>query len=152
MASGAIYYEAHLAMALVNLVSQIAIVGILWLGLRVRKKGKIKLHGQLMLVALSVMIFQIGFHMGPSIIGDVGVEIEQNPVGTVSIMGIVHSVLGSLAVLPALYIVGGWVIGWTFRPFCYGKQKIMKATAYLWVLALIVGLILFPFHWFIYPG
>jgi hypothetical protein len=143
---------AHLTMTDVNLAVQLGLIGLIFLSVYYKKQGKIKLHGNLIFSAVIVNIGLIFIHMLPSLQGDVGREIINDPLGAVPLLGVSHSALGIVTIVLAGWLVGGWASGWSMRPFCYGKGRIMRVIYWLWIATLLVGVVLYIFHWYVYPN
>jgi hypothetical protein len=130
----------------INLVAQLVIVVLLATGwVYGRDKKKIKLHGQLMVVAVLVNGVAIALVMVPSLILNLG-SIESNPLGPGPLVSVVHAIVGTVAWIYAAYL--SWV--WGLKPAtveCFKRKKWMKPVLYAWLAAAILGVGFYVYYY-----
>lgn len=143
---------AHNIMIASNLAGQFILIGLIVLAIHYKNQGKLRLHGNLVLLAVLIQFGFIFMHMGPSLLGDVGRDIAANPVAIVPLLSYAHSIIAAITVLMASWLTIAWASGYRIPPYCYGKGRLMKIIYALWITSLALGIVLFIFHIYIYPG
>ncbi len=132
----------------INLIAQLVIVAVLLVGWAYgRDKKKIRLHGQLMVVAVVVNGAAIALVMVPSLVLGFG-AITSNPLGTGSLISIAHSIVGTIAWLYGAYL--GWV--WGLRPAtveCFKRKNLMKPVTYAWLAAAVLGVGFYAYYYLV---
>jgi hypothetical protein len=134
------------AVADVNLIVQLVIVLLLAAGwVYGRDKKKIRLHGQLMIVAVVVNGAMIFLVMVPSLILSFG-AITSNPLGSGPLVSVAHSIVGTVAWLYATYLA--WV--WRLKPAtveCFKRKNLMKPVLYAWLAAAVLGVGFYVYYY-----
>lgn len=108
-----------------------------------KRKQKYRRHGLVMTSAVAIHLVAIFAIMIRSFVQAIIPEfILANPFELVSIVSLIHGVLGATAA-----ILGTWrVVSWRFQKDltgCINKKKYMFATATIWSAALIFGIALY---------
>lgn len=127
----------------INLVFQIVIVCILILGLLYRRNGKLLDHGWLMTLIVILNTVSLLAVMAPSFVvfslsGFLGLNLNTG-------VNSIHMVIGLSAEFFGVYLVVNWRFS-TGIERCYVKSIYMRAAAYLYTLAFILGLITYPLY------
>ena len=126
-----------------NLVIQIVVLFLLALGYLLKRKLQFRHHGFIMSTALILHLIMAIYVMIPSfVLAIISEYIIPNPLSEVSVIGLIHAVLGSVALSFGLWIV----ISWRFKvsiQSCIARKKYMKKTLAVWVASLIFGIILY---------
>jgi uncharacterized membrane protein YozB (DUF420 family) len=124
-----------------NLVLQISIVVILLVGLALNRRRKYFWHGIAMLVALVLNLGAFLLVMGPSLLA-LEPSIVISPLNRISIVAIVHGTLGGVTEILGIWIVGSWH-GRRSTQSCARKKWIMRVTWVMWLIALVLGMLLY---------
>ena len=126
-----------------NLVIQIVALFLLALGYVLKRKVQFRRHGLVMSAALILHLIMAVYVMVPSFVLAIIKEyIIPDPFSEVSVIGLIHGVLGSIALSFGLWIV----VSWHFRmniQSCIARKKYMKKTLAIWITSLIFGIILY---------
>ena len=69
------------------------------------------------------------------------------PLSIVSVVGVIHAILGAMALSLGFWLVGSWRFRRNLQG-CINKKKIMLKTIIIWAAALILGIILGFGLWF----
>jgi len=64
------------------------------------------------------------------------------PLSIVSVVGVIHAILGAMALSLGFWLVGSWRFRRNLQG-CINKKKIMLKTIVIWAAALILGIILY---------
>jgi hypothetical protein len=125
----------------VTLVLQIVILVLLIYGYRLFKARRYRNHGIVTVVATVLHTVSIVVVMIPMLLPDARhfVSAFLEPA---SIINLVHAGLGSVAEILAIYLVVRWAIHDFNVKGCAGKIR-MSLTFYIWILALISGIIVY---------
>ena len=128
--------------AQVNAVFQISIAIILLGSLVFKKKRRYFLHGAMMLVAVVLNVVSFLFVMLPSLLG---LEIiRTQPLHVFSIVALAHACVGAVSMILGAWIVGSWHLQ-SSTVNCVKRRIIMRLVLILWLLALVVGIVLYMF-------
>ena len=122
-----------------NLVVQIATLSIILVSLFIKNKGKLKLHGTTMGIALLLHLLSFILVMGPAFLqyfGSFYVQIDILAVQTAWL----HAIPGAIALLLGILLIVKWVLHASNVADCYRRKRIMDATLLFWVLSLIFGI------------
>lgn len=123
-----------------NFVFQIFVLLTLSLSLVLKTKKKLYFHGSAMLIAFILNTISIMLVMVPSLY--VKAEpVSKVPFQTFSIVVLSHVSLGVIAEVMAFWLV----VSWRLRPpkHCIGKRNLMRATIFIWLVALFLGVLLY---------
>jgi uncharacterized membrane protein YozB (DUF420 family) len=140
--------EFYFLVATATLVVQIAVFVLLIVGYQFKRQLQYRKHGAAMasaVIAHAISIFIVMIPSFSSIIAPTAALPE--PQQFIYTAGIVHGVTGALA-----FLIGAWlVIAWRFGSNvqgCIKRKKIMRVTLGLWLIALVLGIMLFAlFYW-----
>jgi uncharacterized membrane protein YozB (DUF420 family) len=124
----------------INLAFQIMILVILFVTLALWQKHKNFLHGLTMLIAVVLNIASFLVIMLPSLLS---MGIPQLP-DVVSLVIFAHATLGVTTMILGLWLVGSWHLQSSVQN-CAAKKKVMRLTAVLWLVALLLGVLLYAY-------
>jgi hypothetical protein len=132
-----------LLIATATLATELAVFVLLVVGYFYKRKLEFRRHGQVMALAVVVHLASIFAIMIPSFVLAVLPEyILPQPLLLVSIVGLLHGVLGAVAIALGLYLVAAWGLRKDVQG-CFKRKKIMQTTITIWFASLILGIILF---------
>lgn len=129
-----------MALGPVNLGFQIVILSLILAGFFLKFKRKYLLHGVLMFVAVVLNIVSFALVMGPSILGFEIIVVQ--PLNYISVISVVHGVVGGIALILGVVLVFSWHLQRSFKN-CLKRKRAMKPTITLWILALLSGIWLY---------
>ncbi len=133
-------------MQLANISLQLVVLLVIFVGWRLKKRGKFVWHGNLMLLAVFVVALMLISHMGPSLIG-VEEDILTNISKVTPIIGFIHAVVGSGAIILGAWLVANWAyIQSSPNRYCASRKKRMRLILALWLTALLLGFMYYFFH------
>jgi uncharacterized membrane protein YozB (DUF420 family) len=124
----------------INLAFQIMILVILFVTLALWQKHKNFLHGLTMLIAVVLNIASFLVIMLPSLLS-VGIPQLSD---VVSLVIFAHATLGVTTMILGLWLVGSWHLQSSIQN-CAAKKKVMRLTAVLWLVALLLGVLLYVY-------
>ena len=122
-----------------NAALQFIILILLFAGIGVKWKKKFQLHGILMLFAVILNLITFFLTMFPSLLRMEIIAIQ--PFQTISIMAIIHSSVGLVAIFLGLWLVGSWHL--QSPRTCFKNKKLMRLTSTLWIVVLLGGFVLY---------
>ena len=122
-----------------NLLTQIITLIIILVSLYYKKKGKIRLHGATMGVAVILHILTFLLVMGPTFSQSFTFFSTETSLLLVQTTWI-HAVPGATALLLAIFLVTKWAVQSSNIAPCYKRKRIMDVTLMLWVLSLAFGI------------
>lgn len=123
----------------VNAAFQLIILVLLVAGIGVKWRKKFHLHGILMLIAVVLNLFSFFLTMLPSLLR-MEIIIAQ-PLQTISIMALIHSTVGLVAMILGLWLVGSWHL--QSPKNCFKNKRLMRLTSILWIAVLFGGFLLY---------
>jgi hypothetical protein len=129
-----------LALGPINLGFQIVILSLILAGFFLKLKGKYLLHGVLMFVGVVLNIVSFALVMGPSILGFEIIVVQ--PLSYISLVAVVHGVIGGIALISGAVLVFSWHLQRSFKD-CLKRRRIMRPTMVLWTVALLFGIWLY---------
>jgi uncharacterized membrane protein YozB (DUF420 family) len=129
--------------AQINLLVQIVILVFLFAGLFLKRRNRFFSHGTAMLVALVLNAISFFVVMGVSLVNRAEF-IASYLWSRLSLVIVVHSVLGSIAEILGVWIVVRWRLR-SDAKYCIGRKKVMRTTAVLWTTALLLGILLYTY-------
>jgi uncharacterized membrane protein YozB (DUF420 family) len=121
----------------VNLGLQAVILVLLLSSYVMKRRGRFFLHGSLMLTAVVLNGVSFLLVMGPSL-SSLTVDLFTGLSLGASLVVLIHAVLGSVALILGIWIVGSWRLRSGTR-YCAGKKKVMLVTFVLWTMAVSLG-------------
>ena len=130
-----------------NLLTQVLTLLIIFLSLYYKKKGKIKLHGTTMGLAVILHSLTLVLVMGPIFFQNFEFFSTVTSLGLVLSIWL-HAVLGAIALILGALLVVIWVVQDTKVATCYSRKRIMDVTLLLWVISLIFGIATYVLFYF----
>ena len=124
-----------------NLVLEIIILMVLFAAFALKRKGKFLKHGGMMLVGVVLNILSFVIVMGPALFSFGQNGLFDHP-GRLYFVTLVHAGLGGIALVLGVFLVASWHLQASAQN-CVRRKKIMLLTFVLWVLALILGILLY---------
>lgn len=124
-----------------NLVLEIVILMVLFAAFALKRKGNYLKHGGMMLAAVVLNILSFVLVMGPALFSLVQNGLFDHP-GRLYFVTLVHAGLGGTALVLGVFLVASWHLQASTQN-CMRRKKIMRFTFVLWVLALILGILLY---------
>jgi uncharacterized membrane protein YozB (DUF420 family) len=122
-----------------NLLIQIITLIIILVSLFYKKKGKIKLHGTTMGIAIVLHVLSFVLVMGPSLYQSF--EFFASETGILGVQTTwLHAVPGAIALLLGIFLVAKWAIQPSNVNACYKRKRIMDVTLVLWLVSLAFGI------------
>ena len=134
--------EYYQIIATVSLGVQIAVLFLLIGGFSLKRMKKFRQHGITMLSAVVLHAILVLAWMIPSFNGFFGDSGSINFADPIAITVLVHAFAGIVALVLGVWLVGSWRLKADMRT-CFAKKKIMRVTLLLWLIALILGIILY---------
>jgi hypothetical protein len=126
-----------------SLVVQIVVLFLLAYGFLLKEKFRYRQHGFVMAAAVVLHLLMVFFLMIPSfVLAVVPDYIVVSPLELTSIVGLLHGILGSVAVALGVWLVVAWRFNRDFNG-CFARKKMMTPTLYVWVAALTFGIALY---------
>ena len=122
-----------------TLLVQIAAFILLLSALVYKAKGKFKIHGSMMAVAVLVHFISFLIAMGPSFIGGFDFFITETLQFGVQTLW-VHAVSGALSLALGFFLVVAWVPKMPDVKSCFSRKRIMDTAALLWAISLVFGI------------
>lgn len=122
----------------INMVLQILIAAVLFLGVFFIKKHRRSPHGYLMFIVVTLSVPSVGLVMAPSALR----IISGASLSPFEMLVLAHSFLGAISMVLGIYVL----LVWRFRRpegSCFKVARWMKALAVLWVLSLALGTMMF---------
>jgi uncharacterized membrane protein YozB (DUF420 family) len=133
------YYQL---VATISLVVQIVVLVLLLVGYLLKRMKKYRQHGVTMLTALILHIIVIFTVMLPSLVIGVIPLILENNSFVVTIIAPLHGIMGIIALVLGIWIVASWRLRASLQ-YCMPKKKFMLLTLTIWLIALLLGIILY---------
>ena len=124
-----------------NLVLEIIILMVLLAAFALKRRGKFLKHGSMMLAGVILNILSFAIVMGPAFLS-LGQNGLFNHSGRLYYVTLAHAGLGGTALVLGVFLVASWHLQASFQK-CMRRKKIMRLTFILWVLALILGILLY---------
>jgi uncharacterized membrane protein YozB (DUF420 family) len=126
-----------------SLIIQIIVLFLLVYGYFLKRKLKFRQHGITMTTAFILHLSMVFYVMIPSFVWAVVPEyIVPTPLAIQSILGIIHGILGIIALLLGAYLVGSWRLSKNIQG-CINRKKFMLKTLTVWIATLVFGIILY---------
>jgi hypothetical protein len=132
--------ELHDWMQYINIIVQIVVLLLIGLSMVFKKKRRYTWHGDAMLLALIMNGLLLIAHMGPSLI-----YLFDEPF-FVTIMGIIHAGIGTVAEVLGIWIAGTWAYGHSETKYCVTKKRMMCKILILWLTSFALGLVFYVLH------
>ena len=132
----------HDLMGTVNLLVQILLLAMIYLGVRFKRRNDLMAHGNMMILVVIVSFISAALVMGPSIIYYYVSEPEKLGYS----FGKIHGFIGGAAIILSMAMTAPWVMRGTTIKACIGKRLLMIITTATLTLALISGFLEFIIH------
>jgi len=126
-----------------SLIIQIIVFFMLLYGYLLKRKQKFRQHGIVMASALIIHLIMIFYVMIPSFVYAVVPHyILVAPQEIVSIIGLIHGILGPIAVVLGIGLVATWRFQKNVEG-CFKRKKFMLPTLAFWLATLALGIMLY---------
>jgi len=124
----------------INLLIQIVSFMVLLVGVIYKIKGKFKIHGFLMGLAVLLHFITFVVVMGPSF--SEGIEFFTTSTADVGVQATwIHAITGGIAMILGIILVGLWIVNSSNVAGCVKRKRIMDITVLMWALSLIFGIV-----------
>jgi len=138
-----VFMDIYIIIGTVGLIIQLVVFVMLLLGYASKRSLEFRRHGAIMAGAVFLHLINVVVIMIPSFALAVLPEfIIPEPFITKSLIGLIHGVSGILAIVLGVYLV----VAWRFRADvkgCIRRKQTMRLTLVLWLIALILGILLY---------
>jgi hypothetical protein len=126
----------------ISLAVQIVVLVLLLGGYSLKRMKKFRQHGMTMFTAVILHVIMILAVMLPSLVLGVIPLILTNTSIVVTIVAPLHGIMGIIAAVLGVWIVASWRLRASLR-YCIPKKKLMLLTLTLWLIALLLGILLY---------
>ena len=116
----------------------VLLIGSIWL----KGTKKLRQHGITMLAAVVLHIVTIISWMIPSFSSIFTLSGAINFVDVLTVAIIMHAVTGVAAAILGIWLVASWRLKADMKT-CFAKKSAMRVTITLWLVALVIGIILY---------
>ena len=124
----------------INLLVQIVSFLVLLVGVIYKIKGKFKIHGLLMGLAVLLHFITFVIVMGPSF--SEGIDFLTTSTADVGVQATwIHAITGGIAMILGIILVGLWIVNSSNVAGCVKRKRIMDITVLMWALSLIFGIV-----------
>lgn len=121
-----------------NLLFQIVSFILFFGALIYKAKGNFKIHGAIMGIAVLLHFITFLVAMGPSFVENINFLMTDTSHFGVQTLW-VHALSGAFSLALGLFLVSVWVPKVTNIKGCFGRKRIMDATAVLWTISFVFG-------------
>ena len=122
-----------------NLIVQIIAFILVLAALVYKAKGKFKIHGSIMGVAVILHFVTFIVAMGPSFVKSIDFFMtETSQLGVQTLW--VHALTGVLSLVLGFFLVFAWITNVSKIELCFRRKRIMDATIILWAVSLVFGI------------
>jgi uncharacterized membrane protein YozB (DUF420 family) len=122
-----------------NLLVQIASFVLILAALVYKDRGKFKIHGSLMGVAVLLHFITFLVAMGPSFIEGFSFLTSETTVTGVQTLW-VHAIIGAVSLVLGIFLIVVWIPKASNIKPCFGRKRLMDATAVTWTISLAFGI------------
>jgi uncharacterized membrane protein YozB (DUF420 family) len=122
-----------------NLIIQIASFALVLVAYLFKVKGKFRIHGSIMGVAVLLHLVTFLIAMGPSFAENFTFLTTETLSTGVQILW-VHVMSGAVSLVLGIYLILAWVPKVSNIKGCFGRKRIMDATAISWAISLALGI------------
>jgi uncharacterized membrane protein YozB (DUF420 family) len=128
-----------------SLILQAIIFFVLALAVYARLKHSYVKHATLMGVGIVLHTISIFMTMVPSLLSmaDPSSHLLVNLLTGFSLLVIIHATLGSLVEITGIWLVATWLPNRAGVEKCFKRKNVMRVTAALWLLELILGIYIY---------
>ena len=122
----------------INLLIQIISFLLLLTGLVYKSKGKFRIHGSVMGIAVFLHLISFLLAMGPSFLD--GFEFFTTDTLHTGVQTMwVHAITGAVALILGIVLVAAWILQSSNIKTCIRRKRLMDITALLWTISVIFG-------------
>jgi uncharacterized membrane protein YozB (DUF420 family) len=122
----------------INLLIQIIAFLLLLTGLIYKAKGKFRIHGSVMGVAVFMHLISFLLAMGPSLF--INFEFFTTDTAYTGVKTLwVHAITGAVALILGIVLVVAWIFQSSNVKACVRRKRLMDVTALLWTISVIFG-------------
>lgn len=133
------YYQVVATSSLfIQIVVLVLLIGGYWL----KRMKKFRQHGITMLTSVVLHTVMILAWMIPSFSSFLGSSVSINLADMIVVTILVHAFMGIAADLLGIWLVASWRLRADMKT-CFAKKSIMRVTITLWLIALVLGIILY---------
>lgn len=123
----------------INLIVQITAFILVLAALVYKAKGKFKIHGSIMGVAVILHFATFIVAMGPSFVKSIDFFMnETSQLGVQTLW--VHALTGVLSLVLGFFLVFAWITNGSKIELCFRRKRMMDATIVLWAVSLVFGI------------
>jgi len=133
------YYQL---VATISLVIEVVVLVLLFSGYWLKRLKKFRQHGLTMLTAVVLHTIMILAWMIPSLASFLGSSGSKNLADIIVVTTLVHAFMGIAADILGIWLTASWRLQVDMKT-CFAKKKIMRLTLTLWLIALVLGIILY---------
>jgi hypothetical protein len=130
----------------ITFLSQTAILFLLGIGYKLVKDRKLRSHGLVMTVAVSLHTISILILMVPSAASYL-VALSRSTFNPLVITILIHSIAGVIAEIFGVFLVAEWRLRPPPYVVCARRKWVMKPLIALWVFSLISGVIFYAYSY-----
>ena len=133
------YYQL---VATISLVVEVVVLVLLFGGYSLKRMKKFRQHGITMLTAVVLHTVMILAWMIPSFSSFFSSPSSTNLADIIVVTTLVHAFMGIAADILGIWLVASWRLQADMKT-CFAKKRIMRVTLTLWLIALVLGIILY---------
>ena len=123
-----------------NLIVQITAFILVLAALVYKAKGKFKIHGSIMAIAVILHLVTFIVAMGPSFVKNIDFFMnETSQLGVQTLW--VHALTGVLSLVLGFFLIFAWITKASKIELCFRRKRIMDATIILWAVSLVFGIV-----------
>ena len=126
----------------VSLVIQIVVLGLLIGAIMLKSQKKFRQHGITVLSAVVLHIVSVLAVMIPSFTAFFGASVLIDYTDVYVILTLIHAAAGVTVALLGVWLVSSWHLQINMQT-CFKKKRFMDVTLILWLLAIIIGIVLY---------
>ena len=128
--------------ATISLVTQMVVLVLLFGSLWLKGKKQYRQHGITMLTAVVVHLVVVLAWMLPEFYSLLRSLISINLADIITLTALVHAVTGIMTAIFGIWLVASWHLQADIKT-CFAKKGAMRVTLTLWLIALVLGIILY---------
>lgn len=129
--------------AAASLIIQIVVLLLLVVGYFYKRNLRFYLHGAVLAVAVALHLITVFAVMVPSfVLGVIPYYVISQPLTMISLAGVIHGVLGVIAIMLGVYLVAAWAFRRNVKG-CFKRKNVMRFTIVAWFASLILGFLLY---------